>query len=183
MPRLPQTTDAGVGALVEQEFEFKRKPMAFFSAKLSPAQRKSSTFSRELLTIYLTIRHFRHLLEGKDFSVYTEHKPLTTAMSTCSDKYTSREIRQLDYLSQFTTDIRHVKEKYKSVADVLSRTETHSLEKGVLSQDLITIEQNVPRCADEHLFEALGVPSMSQRQPSVLRCQPKQSEALHSPYT
>lgn len=64
--RLSLTTDAsdtGVGVVVEQEFNSQHKPITFFSAKLSPAQRKYSTFSRELLAIYLAVRHFRHLQE------------------------------------------------------------------------------------------------------------------------
>ena len=134
-------SDAGVGAVVEQEYDSQRKPIAFFSAKLSPAQRRYSTFSRELLAIYLAVKHFRHLLEGRDFVIYTDHKPLTTAMRTNSDKYTAREIRHLDYLSQFSTDIRHVKGKDNTVADTLSRTDIHALDNDVLSQDLIAKEQ------------------------------------------
>lgn len=64
--RLSLTTDAsdtGVGVVVEQEFNSQHKPITFFSAKLSPAQRKYSTFSRELLAIYVAVRHFRHLQE------------------------------------------------------------------------------------------------------------------------
>ena len=120
-------SDAGVGAVVEQECDSQCKPLAFFSAKLSPAQRIYSTFSRELLAIYLAVKNFKHLLGGRNLTVYSDHKPLTRAMSMNSDKYTAREIRRLDYLSQFSTDIRHVKGKDNIVADTLSRTEIHAL--------------------------------------------------------
>ena len=63
---------AGLGAVVEQECDSQRKPIAFFSAKHSHARRRYSTFSRELLTIYLAVKHFRHLLEGRNFIVYTD---------------------------------------------------------------------------------------------------------------
>jgi hypothetical protein len=36
-----------------------------------------STFGRELLAVYLSIRHFRHHLEAHQFFVLTDHKPLT----------------------------------------------------------------------------------------------------------
>ena len=75
--------------------------------KLNTAQRKYSTFSRELLAIYLSIRHFRHLIEGRDFTVFTDHKPLTDALHVNTEKYTLRDTRQLDYISQFTSDIRY----------------------------------------------------------------------------
>ena len=50
-------------------------------------QRKYSPFSRELLAIYLSIRHFCHRLEGQDFTVFTDHKPLTYALHVNTDKY------------------------------------------------------------------------------------------------
>ncbi|BHF81470.1 hypothetical protein SprV_0702460000 [Sparganum proliferum] len=56
-------------------------------AEATPAQTRYITFFRELLAIYLAIRHFRHLLEGGDFSVHTDHKPLTYALKTKPDRY------------------------------------------------------------------------------------------------
>nr|VZI47270.1 unnamed protein product [Spirometra erinaceieuropaei] len=105
------TTDASnsaVGAVLHQQ-------------KLQPAQTRYSTFSRELLAIYLAIRHFRHLLEGRDFSVHTDHKPLTYALKAKTDRYSPREVRHLDYISQFIADIRYVRGSDTVVADALSR--------------------------------------------------------------
>ena len=102
----------------------------------------------------LADKHFRHLLEGRDFVVYKDHKPLTTAMRTNSNKYTARDIRHLDYLSQFSTDIRHVKGKDNTVPDTLSWTEIHALDKDVLSQDLIAKEQK----SDSTLQEVKQIP-------------------------
>ncbi|GFU74424.1 integrase catalytic domain-containing protein [Trichonephila clavipes] len=36
-------------------------------------------YDRELLAIYSAIRHFRYMLEARDFTVFTDHKPLTYA--------------------------------------------------------------------------------------------------------
>lgn len=130
------TTDASetaIGAVIEQVSPSQRKPIAFFSAKLSPAQSRYSTFTRELLAIFRAVRHFRHLLEGRSFVLFTDHKPLTSIMSTNLDKYTSREIRYLDYISQFTTDIRYIKGSDNTVADTLSRTEMFIVHTDALS--------------------------------------------------
>jgi hypothetical protein len=66
--RLFLSTDASnvaVGTVLEQQNAgSNRKPIAFFSRKLRPAQQKYSTFDRELLAIHLATRHFRYLLEG-----------------------------------------------------------------------------------------------------------------------
>ncbi len=45
------------------------KTLEFFAQKLSPTQRRYSTFSRELLAIYAATKHFLHLLEGRNFTV------------------------------------------------------------------------------------------------------------------
>ena len=50
--------------------------IAFFSRRLQPTEMKYSTFGRELLATYLTIRHLY------DFFVLTDHKPLTYALAT-----------------------------------------------------------------------------------------------------
>nr|VZI50695.1 unnamed protein product [Spirometra erinaceieuropaei] len=124
------TTDASngaVGAVLHQQVNNQLQPLAFFSQKLQPAQNRCSNFSRELLAIYLAIRHFRHLLEGRDFSVHTDHKPLTYALKTKPDRYSPREVRHLDYISQFTADIRYVRGSDSVIADALSPSDINTL--------------------------------------------------------
>ena len=133
-------SDTGVGTAVEPESSAQCKSVAFSSAKLSPTQSRYNTFSRELLAIYLAIKHFQHL-EGRHFSIFTDHKPLTTAMHNNSDKYTAHEFRHLDYISQFTTDLRYVKGENNTVADTLSRTELNTLDSDIFNQDLVADEQ------------------------------------------
>ncbi|BHF66544.1 hypothetical protein SprV_0200956500 [Sparganum proliferum] len=103
-------------------------PEAQLSLMLLPAETRYSTFGRELLAIHLAVKHFRHFLEGRDFTVFTDHKPLTFALRSHSDKYNPREIAHLDYISQFTTDIRHIDGTKNEVADMLSRPSLLSLQ-------------------------------------------------------
>ena len=101
----------------------------FFSKKLKPSETRHSTFDRELLAIYLAVKHFFHFLEGQQFWIYTDHKPLTYALSSTSTRYSPRTIRHLDFISQFTTDIRHIKGADNRVADALSRVEVNTVDK------------------------------------------------------
>nr|VZI20414.1 unnamed protein product [Spirometra erinaceieuropaei] len=64
----------------------------------------------------------------RDFTVFTYHKPLTFALRSHSDKYSPREIAHLNYVSQFTTDIRHIDETKNEVANMLSRPSLSSLQ-------------------------------------------------------
>ena len=119
--------DCAVGAVLQQYIDGGWCHITYFSKKLRPAETRYSSFDRELLAIYLAIKHLRHLVEGRDFLALTDHKPLTFALSTHSHKYTSRQIRHLDFISQFTTDIRYVSGHANSVADVLSRAQVGTL--------------------------------------------------------
>lgn len=117
------STDASsefVGAVLEQFVANKWQPLAFYSKKLEPAQTRYSTFDRELLAIYLAIKHFRYFVEGRNFTIYTDHKPLTTALFTKTER-SPRQANHLDYISQFTSDIRYIEGRNNVVADYLSR--------------------------------------------------------------
>jgi hypothetical protein len=56
------------------------QPLGFFSKNLEPAQTRYSAFDRELWACFSGIRHFRHMLEGRQFILFTDHKPLTQAL-------------------------------------------------------------------------------------------------------
>jgi len=67
------TTDAsdkGIGAALEQEIDNIWHPVGFFSSKLSPTQKKYSTYDRELLAIFEAIKFFKRFLEGQSFKVF-----------------------------------------------------------------------------------------------------------------
>ncbi len=77
--------------------------------------------------MYLLIKHIRHFVEGREFYVLTDHNPLVDALSSQSDQYMPRQIRHLDYISQFTTDIRHVNGVNNPAADTLPRIGANAL--------------------------------------------------------
>ena len=69
-----------VGAVLQQKVDNHWQPLGFFSKRLQPTETRYSAFGRELLAVYLSIRHFRHHLEGRQFFVWSDHKPLTYAL-------------------------------------------------------------------------------------------------------
>jgi len=71
------------------------QPLGFFSRKLDSTQVKYSAFDRELLACFQAIRHFRFMLEGRRFTLYTDHKPLTTAVRRSTEPWTAKQCRQL----------------------------------------------------------------------------------------
>ena len=131
------TVDASgvaVGAALEQLVNGSWQPLAFFSRQLRPAEQKYSAFNRELLALYLVVRHFRYFLEGRDFTAFTDHKPLTFAFAKVSDPWSARQQRHLAAISEYTTCVKHIAGKSNLVADALSRTivnAVHRSESGV----------------------------------------------------
>ncbi|GFX55612.1 transposon Tf2-9 polyprotein [Trichonephila clavipes] len=114
-------SDYAIGGVLHQVVDSELQPLAFFSRKLTSSEKSYSAYDRELLAIYSAIRHFRYMLEARDFTVFTDHKPLTYAFRQKSDKCSPRQIRQLDFISQFTTNIVHIPGSDNIAADVLSR--------------------------------------------------------------
>ncbi len=110
-----------MGGVLQQKCEKGWQPLAFYSKKLSPAEVKYSTFDRELLAAFLTIRHFRFLLEGRQFTLLTDHKPLVASMTRVTPPQSARQQRHLAFVSEFTTDLRHTPGTENVVADALSR--------------------------------------------------------------
>lgn len=116
-------SDTTIGGVLQQRTDQEWQPLAFFSRKLNPAQQKYSPYDRELLAIYEAIKHFRHMVEARHFTVFTDHKPISYAFQQRKDKCSPRQFRHLDFISQFTTDLQHISGKDNVVADALSRIE------------------------------------------------------------
>ena len=111
-----------VGAVLQQRVGGGQlRPLAFYSHKLEPAQTKYSAFDRELLAVYLAIKHFRWMLEGRAFYVLTDHKPLTYALHRLTDAVSARQQRHLSFIAEYTSDVRHIAGRDNVVADALSR--------------------------------------------------------------
>lgn len=109
------------GAVLQQLIDNEWKPLGFFSQKFSASQQNYSTFGRELTATKLAVGYFRHYLEGRQFTIFTDHLPLTYALTTDPSSRLPHEDRYLRYVSEFTTDIQHISGKDNIVADALSR--------------------------------------------------------------
>ena len=112
---------SAIGGVLQQVIDGHAKPLAFFSKGLNSAQVNYSVFDRELLAMYLSLRHFRYFLEGRAFTLFTDHKPLVSAVTSPMKQATARQLRQLSYVAQLTADVRYISGENNVVADCLSR--------------------------------------------------------------
>ncbi len=88
-------SEVGVGAVLSQRSSSDDKvhPCAYFSHRLSPAERNYDIGNRELLAVKLAWREWRHWLEGSGvpFIVWTDHKNLEYIKS--AKRLNSRQAR------------------------------------------------------------------------------------------
>ncbi|CAB0032310.1 unnamed protein product [Trichogramma brassicae] len=110
-----------VPALSQRHADDDWTPLVFFSQKLSPTQQRYSTYDRELLAIFEAIKYFQRILEGRSFTIMTDHRPLSFALEQKSDKFSPRQSRQLDFISRFDAKIVYTPGDENPVADALSR--------------------------------------------------------------
>ena len=109
-------SDTHLGAVLQQFLDDSWALFAFYSKKLSDVEKKYSNFNRELLAAY-----FRFMLEGREFTIFTDHKPLKHALFRFSPPWSTRQQPHLSYLVEFTSSVVYVSGSKNEVADALSR--------------------------------------------------------------
>ena len=77
------------------------------------------------------MKHFRILLEGRDCTLYTDHKPFVQALLKTTDSWSPRQQRHLSAVAEFITTIRHQSGESNFVADWLSRASINVVTLGV----------------------------------------------------
>ncbi|GFW02587.1 retrovirus-related Pol polyprotein from transposon 17.6 [Trichonephila clavipes] len=144
-------SDTGIGAVLQQLEHGVWKPLSFFSRKLTDTQKRCSTYDRELLATYSSVKYFKHFLGGRNFTIITDHKPLIYAFRQKLDKSTPRQQKYLEYIAQFTVDVQHVPGKDNITADALSRIDELHLQPTIDYEGIAKAQE-----MDEELKEILS---------------------------
>ena len=107
-----------LGVVISQN----NKPIAFYSRKLQPTQRRYTSTEHELLSIIETLKEFKNILLGQQIVVYTDHKNLTY------ENFNMECVMRWQLLiEEFGPTIEYIKGPKNIVADVLSRLNLVSL--------------------------------------------------------
>lgn len=129
-PSAPLILSTDVGAVLEQEINgATHAAVSFFSRKLRDPELKYITFDRELLAVYLTIRLFKHILDGAWFRIRTDHRPLVHALVfRCM---VGQQQRHLSAIAEMNCSFEYGKGETNPVADALSRVDICSVYLGI----------------------------------------------------
>ncbi|CAK6981241.1 uncharacterized protein LOC108874699, partial [Scomber scombrus] len=156
-------SDCGVGAVLSQRSpaDHKLHPCAFFSRRLSPAERNYDVGNRELLAVVLALQEWRHWLEGaaQPFIVWTDHKNLAYLRS--ARRLNSRQARWALFLGRFDFTLSYRPGSRNTKPDALSRQFTPE-EEGTLEETILPpscvigaarweIEQSVQEAQQEEM--------------------------------
>ena len=115
-------SDGAIGASLNQVgSDGKRRPVAFYSRKMTGPERNYDIHDKELLAVVEAFRTWRVYLEGLDtpVQVYTDHKNLL--YWTTTKELNRRQVRWSETLSRFRFKIHHVRGNENGSADALSR--------------------------------------------------------------
>lgn len=116
-------SSTGIGAVLSQRHEPSNKmfPCAYFSRKLSAAERNYDVGNRELLATKAAMEEWRHWLEGaqQPFIVLTDHKKLEYLKS--AKRLNPRQARWALFFTCFHFTVTYRPGSKNTKADALSR--------------------------------------------------------------
>lgn len=177
-------TDAAnvaVGSVLSQlERDGSEKVVAYASHKLSPNEKKWSTYDRELRSVVWSMRHFRHYLSTASCTIITDHKPLLglKSMPIESDR-TGRRVRWLIELQGYDYEIKYRQGKSHANADSLSRIQTQESNSDLGPPKCLSVDQSTQTSPTDCGMRPTPFKEMDESQDCGVSCG---SEDAHKPH-
>ena len=109
----------GIGGVLQVRRDGKWKPAGYFSRQLKGPEQRYSATEMEALAVVETVKQFNYYLHGRNFCVYTDHKPLLQLLTS---EHLNPRLRRYAYkLQHWLLEIHYLQGDQNSLADALSR--------------------------------------------------------------
>lgn len=93
--------------------------IGYYSYTFNPTQQNYSTTEKEALAVLMAVRYFRSYIDGRKFSLYTDHQALTHLLNMSEPR--GKLARWVNELQQYDFDVFHREGSHLTDADALSR--------------------------------------------------------------
>ena len=114
-----------IGATLQQDHGNGLQPVAYFSAKMTDAERNYDVREKEFMALLRACLHWRHYLHGtQPFTLLTDHDSLKYHKSM--PNLSGRLARWMEKMAEFDYKLQHIPGKDNVVADALSRRADHA---------------------------------------------------------
>ncbi len=129
----------GVGAVLSQhDKNGNERPVAFASRTLSSAEKNYAQIEREALSLIFGVRKFHQYLYGRVFTLFTDHKPLTSILNPKAGIPTLAAARMQRWaliLAGYQYNIVYRKAEENANADAMSRLPANPSESDTENED------------------------------------------------
>jgi hypothetical protein len=114
--------------------------VCYESRKLKEHERNYATHDLELATIIHALNMWRHYLVGRRFELRIDHSGLKYMFRQST--LNARQVRWLEFLSEYDFDINHIKGKENRVVDALSRR-VHEMHASTISMYVSDLKDRI----------------------------------------
>jgi hypothetical protein len=134
-------SNLAIGTCLSQEYDGKWHPIAYYSRKLSPAERNYDIHNKELLAIVTALQHWRVYCEGApQLTILTDHKNLL--YFTTTKELNQQQVCWSKLLGQYKFTIKYTPGKENGRANTLSRQSNYMAENEPVRRNILAINKD-----------------------------------------
>ena len=127
------------GILSQEQDDGKLHPVAYTSKSMTPAELNYSVYEQEMLALKHCLGKWRHHLDMKRFTVFTDNRALSSLKTNTN--LNKRQIHWLELFMNFTYDVHYIPRDKNHGADALSKRPPNIPSHPEASKELQTIHR------------------------------------------
>ena len=95
---LCDASDFSIGSVLQQKVDGEIQHLGYFSRSLKGPELSYSGYDKEMLSVFASVKYFKHMQLGKKFVIFSDHRPLVNAFRNPSPNHSPKQVQQLCYI-------------------------------------------------------------------------------------